>query len=237
MSTPYWRNDSDYAFTEGLSPDRWVWEFLRRNPKYREDWYEKLVAFQTAVAEGRAAAVVTDPDDPHFAIWNLHHEAFEKWRLFVYLNPSQDEPEHLGFVPEMVAAATVRKDFPTADQDGSWQTVEIQLTLHNAAIRFNLRQPLKRLLQHAKFLLERFQAEFKAAGGRVRRGRTLPRKWRLYLRCLDARSDGATYESMAEVFFPADTLSPNEDSLKKIDDTLRQARRMLRPSSYERILA
>ena len=32
------RKDKDYNFTEPISNERWAWEFLRRNPKYKDDW-------------------------------------------------------------------------------------------------------------------------------------------------------------------------------------------------------
>ena len=35
---PDWRNQQDYAFTRSLTADQWAWEFLRRNPSYREAW-------------------------------------------------------------------------------------------------------------------------------------------------------------------------------------------------------
>ena len=177
---------------------------------------------------------ITDPDDPLFAVWQLHHEAFEKWRLYNYVNPAQDEPYYLSFIREFDAGEITRRDFPTATS-GDPEKVEIELAPHDVVIRFNLRQPLPRLLEQAKVRLERLQAQFKAAGGEVRRRRMLPVKWRLYLRSLDAKTDGATYEQMAEVFFPAATTLPDEDPIKKVEETIRQARRMLRPSAYERI--
>jgi hypothetical protein len=35
---PDWRNPQDYDFTRTLSAGQWAWEFLRRNPRYREAW-------------------------------------------------------------------------------------------------------------------------------------------------------------------------------------------------------
>src|SRR5689334_15892912 len=35
---PNWKVDADYAYTAQLDDQGWAWEFLRRNPEYREDW-------------------------------------------------------------------------------------------------------------------------------------------------------------------------------------------------------
>ena len=33
-----WRKKKDYEFTKELSNEGWAWEFLRRNPKYIDQW-------------------------------------------------------------------------------------------------------------------------------------------------------------------------------------------------------
>lgn len=38
--TPNWRIESDYDFTETLSPKAWAWQFLKRNKKYQKDYQE-----------------------------------------------------------------------------------------------------------------------------------------------------------------------------------------------------
>ena len=35
---PDWRNRSHYDYTASLSRQGWAWEFLRRNPDYRQDF-------------------------------------------------------------------------------------------------------------------------------------------------------------------------------------------------------
>lgn len=42
MTKRDWRNDADYDFTEELDLNGWAWEFLRRNPEYRNDWEIEL---------------------------------------------------------------------------------------------------------------------------------------------------------------------------------------------------
>lgn len=40
MPRPNWQIKEDYSFTETLTPEGWAWEFLRRNPDYRQDYQE-----------------------------------------------------------------------------------------------------------------------------------------------------------------------------------------------------
>lgn len=37
---PNWKNEAEYSFTENLSAEGWAWEFLRRNPNYRDAYIE-----------------------------------------------------------------------------------------------------------------------------------------------------------------------------------------------------
>ena len=63
----YWRNETDYDFTEGLTHERWAWEFLRRNSEYRRDWHERF-------SDQRIAPMAP-------------------WCLFAYVDPQDDDPE------------------------------------------------------------------------------------------------------------------------------------------------
>jgi hypothetical protein len=40
MTNQDWRNPDDYSYTAALGAEGWAWEFLRRNPVYRNDWVE-----------------------------------------------------------------------------------------------------------------------------------------------------------------------------------------------------
>jgi len=37
---PNWRDPTTYAYTKNLTREAWAWEFLRRNPAYRDAWKE-----------------------------------------------------------------------------------------------------------------------------------------------------------------------------------------------------
>ena len=38
QSSPDWRDPSCYKYTAELTSPQWAWEFLRRHPKYQQDW-------------------------------------------------------------------------------------------------------------------------------------------------------------------------------------------------------
>jgi hypothetical protein len=92
-----------------------------------------------------------------------------------------------------------------------------------------------KLLKYTRLLLTVMQRQFEAAGGSVIRPRRLGDKWRLYLRALDAKSDGASYAEMAKVFFPPERVDRDADPTKMVEGILRRAKRMTRPSVYAKI--
>ena len=54
-----WKREQDYEYTQYLPPSRWAWEFLRRNPDYRDCWES---GDQSGAHEWGLARLV-DPDD------------------------------------------------------------------------------------------------------------------------------------------------------------------------------
>lgn len=233
----YWRNESDYSFTEGLAPKWWAWEFLRRNADYRRDWHEKLRDYELHGEHRLPPPIKTggtrglSPEDPDFllATGRFYREAWDRWNLWGYVNPSQERPTHLEFLV-FVGAATLPEGFPEVPKEP--QQKELTVYPHDILLRMDFRWPISRLLQEARFLLEHAQTGFRAAGYKLLRTRRMPENWRLYLRALDARADGASYKQIAEVLFPNEAGDPD----RKVGETLRQARRLLKPSGYVKIL-
>lgn len=65
-----WQKQDDYRFTELLSSALWAWQFLRRNPRYRQDYQWFIKNWRALEADyGRA---------PHrdFARWKLDARAY-----------------------------------------------------------------------------------------------------------------------------------------------------------------
>lgn len=233
-----WRNPDDYEFPEDFSVIRWAWEFLRRNPKYRQDWQATLGRYLAKEGEfmstqqtidlimsGKAAEIpipelvhVPDddyaPDHPSFAISS--HRALEDWCLsYGYLNPDQDAPALLHFRDPEGNVITNR---PKTEQSPSlvWA-------------RFNLRRPIKPQLEGVSKTLLEVQAALKASFGGIRRPKGHRALWPLYLRLLDARNDGAQQKKVAEHLSRERADAIDE---KEISDQTRAALRLTKPAGY-----
>lgn len=69
---------SDYAYTDSLTDSDWAWEFLRRNPDYRADYYESRV---------RTTKTVSHPSGIRIHRARGHHHNAKKRGLAVFANP------------------------------------------------------------------------------------------------------------------------------------------------------
>ncbi|MEX0344376.1 MAG: DUF2285 domain-containing protein [Rhizobiaceae bacterium] len=69
---------SDYAYTDSLTDSDWVWEFLRRNPDYRVDYYESRV---------RTTKTVSHPSGIRIHRARGYHHNATKWGLAVFADP------------------------------------------------------------------------------------------------------------------------------------------------------
>jgi len=46
-----WENEDEYKYMDNHTPELWAWEFLRRNPKYQEDWIRELSRWKKSISE------------------------------------------------------------------------------------------------------------------------------------------------------------------------------------------
>jgi hypothetical protein len=74
-----WEDPEAYQYVENLSPQRWAWEFLRRNPDYRADWK-------------------ANPNSNELAL---------KWGLKQMVNPAEADPIQLAFSPPTFGGAFI----------------------------------------------------------------------------------------------------------------------------------
>lgn len=68
----------DYAYTDSLTDSDWAWEFLRRNPDYRTDYYE---------SRAQTAKAVTHPSGVQIHRARGHHHNANRWGLAVFADP------------------------------------------------------------------------------------------------------------------------------------------------------
>lgn len=69
---------SEYAYTEDLTDTDWAWEFLRRNPDYRTDYYESRAKLSKEISHASGVRI--------YRTRGYHHNA-RKWGLAVFSNP------------------------------------------------------------------------------------------------------------------------------------------------------
>ncbi len=202
MSTPRWDHPEDYAFTASLSIGQWMWEFLRRNPAYREDWEWFDATWRTL--EGRYGR----PPNRDFARWEADPLA---WRSVAdddcgECRIDQDRVKiecwmgaRWGFYKFPLSPDT---DAPVIGEQLSWREREqpvIELDAGDigdtggarVALAFDLAMPLRPQLEAARRFLQVRQA------GLRRRGElemctvaTQAGRWRLMLQVLDAGAQG-----------------------------------------------
>ena len=196
---------ADYAYTQELSGAQWAWEFLRRNPRYRQEWIAFNEVWQLLeAAYGR-------PPNRDFCAWKADPRAWVRAEDCPGSDCRVDQDKVL-IECAMGARWCFYKFPPDPDDDDPvgagclvWREVETDTPLvspddHNwlgddparVALGFDLSMPLREQLERAKRLLQVMQRQRQKSGRvetvsiRAQRG-TL----RLMLQLLDAESDGA----------------------------------------------
>lgn len=219
---PDWRKTDDYRFPETFPPNRWAWEFLRRNPGYQADWNAALSRFRSGVGEFEdysENARADDVEDPEFY---LFVEERKKWHLSALLNPAVDEPNHLGFELDFGRMRRLKEGASFTARGPTYAIVE-----------FNLHLSLPPQLELAERKLKHAQQSLKIKPhlSRPQRG-----KFPLYLRLLDAfLGDKRTAKQIADVL-------ANEPGMEELDEKtvwaqLQASKRMMRPEGYLSILS
>ena len=67
---PDWRNPQDYVFTHNLTAGQWAWEYLRRNPVYRQEWGEFMAIWR------RLEAAYGKPSERDVEAWKRDPRAW-----------------------------------------------------------------------------------------------------------------------------------------------------------------
>ena len=207
-----WRDPQAYDFCEGLTSAQWAWEFLRRNPEYQRQWQ----AFHHTWLELEAA--YGRPPNRDFCAWKNDP------RAWVPASECQESDCRVDQDKVLIECALGARwgfhKFPPdpADDDPvgqgrlSWRPLEDEpLSLcgegsdppgpdSSLGLVFDLSLPLKPQLEQARKQLQMESAL------RRRQGRLVPKRlsllgthWKLLLRIIDARADGALEELGVEI--------------------------------------
>jgi hypothetical protein len=203
---PDWREPETYAFTAHLTREQWAWEFLRRNPEYRQAWAAFAATWQDL------ETAYGSPPNRNFPAWRQDPRAWvhaadcpegeclvdqDKVLIECALgarfgfhkfppDPADDDPVGAGRLTwRELGPKPVRELSPR-------ELTELGSDPALLALAFDLSQPLRAQIEQAKRQLQMLQRE------RVREGTlTLAtvagrqHLWTCALRLLDAEAAGA----------------------------------------------
>lgn len=252
---PDWKDDSVYPDPDNTSPEQWAWEFKRRNSDYQKD-YELL---QTVEAENSQAittpygfgkwAYVPPPAlneskeqyDERILRKNggsnelipLDKYLTEKWGLWGdMVDPKKDYYEEIRILGSTHVRLIGQKeefdnlgnpDFPY-DISGCFEKE------NEVLLAFDLGQPIPKLIDDAKSLLEMLQDETKL---KPKSKKAHPKLYPTYLRVLDANNSEATVKEMARIIYPKiDNEYPDFKGNQHIRDNLKAAEKLCKSFTF-----
>jgi hypothetical protein len=248
----------------GMTRERWAWEFLRRNADYQREW-EQLLA--SGAADEIIAQEEITRDHPHLYIYSQPPLESQRWGLVVYCNPRTPQPRSLCFprsfgriilgtllkhfqrkseppdhtvIKRSIRGGLLenfRRDTAVTRHDLRSQSYPLTLTEEQAAVIFDLSQPLDPQLKAVGVSLRKYQEHYiekREITKTVTRHHV--NNWVRYLRALDAQATGASLDAIAEVLLPQHSNTyPEYMGRKRAVDTLQQARTLV-DGGYRKIL-
>ena len=203
---PNWTNPTSYPPVEGTPGTQWAWEFLRRNPKYREA-YSKLTHVtrirNPVIGLNRIEAPGHEVMEEFSRLWNIA----ERFHLIDGLyppDPESSENPHLSFRVNWIRSYQYSKQRPEHT---------IPIPPGKVLIEFDTSLPFDDQLRNAKEILKQAGspcgAKFQAS------------KFPFYLRILDARSECETpsFKTIGEHLYP-ESFEPASKAAKAHDTAI-----------------
>lgn len=234
---PNWKNASDYAFTSSLDDLGWTWEFLRRNPTYREDYGKAKNSLADVSSAEQHLKFNVPPDSSNVRLWwNL---GLSWWIYGPIRDPARDDPPRFltGFPwqPNSAEAESFFAATPEESQDEEaavpYQIPQVQRAGF-ALLVFDLRKPWGPQKIRAAAIFNARQAAL--SKGVIK---FPPHKgsenWPMYLRVLDAREAKVTCAEIAMALLANEFGDKaGNDPAKKVEKYWAQAKRLrLHPTS------
>ena len=175
---PDWREADQYPATDSLTHRQWRWQFLRRRPEFREEW-------QAGVRDGKLWFDTVMTGDPE--------RCKREYGTVTVFDPRRDYND--GALYQRFTRVN------TAVEGVSYELSERWTESGLALFRFDLTQALRPQITKAEVGLKALQKERFGTKNtpKPKRG-----NWPLYLRALDAKDAGASYDLMARTFWPDD---------------------------------
>jgi hypothetical protein len=210
---PDWRDASAYPKPDEISNQLWRWEFIRRMPDYRAAWdkasgvqYE--IECRRATDSKRELTRIKKPDDLYFTVSSAAYsfpEEFNdllKYGIHPIYNPRLRVPRPFKDGPSIIQYADERGGYFCSTPKPTDRQEPVSILAGWTAIHFDLTVPLNPQVARARTRLEQLQIAFAEENDFVdklrintsrRARRTL---WPFYLRVLDARNEGMTFEQI-----------------------------------------
>lgn len=208
---PDWRDESQYPAPGDLTSELWRWQFIRRMGDYREAWDRaapmEAALYMEVTSEGRTlASELGMPVPPHYRGFHVgmvpvdHPANFVgliRYRLLGWPNPRTNLPTGTLLYSDHLAGAGLA----IGEADGML-TRNIYVKPHHARVTFDLTAPLgpqlERAEKHLRHAQERYGERhgFLPAVREQEKHRVRDEKWPLYLRTMDARNDGVTFDEI-----------------------------------------
>jgi hypothetical protein len=220
---PNWIEPRAYPDPHALILNQWAWEFLRRNPRYQQDWAEKVEPVVTSTGAFDNSLISKELDAEITAIE-------EKYGIMMAQDPREGR-----WPPSFRSDFVTMYECPRSFNSVRWA---IQVDRDELYVKFNLRRPIGGQIEEVRGWIENRQRDLVNSRliPKPRRTRQWRDKWPMYLRVLDARAAGASLNEIAGILVP-DT--PNSYPEFKGRDAIRKgltAARRLRDGGYLHML-
>jgi hypothetical protein len=193
---PDWQDATAYPGPDDLTAREWWWEFNRRRPDYRQLWAE---SDKRDWSHDTVLAADVDWLRIHFHMSRLQdpRKSYSAWTLMQNWYPNNgvfepwehERPEWRDDIVDHLRESYELKRYQDKLSDEA----------HLVMYRFNLDEPLEPQLQKAATHLRANQRELYGDRPTPRHRRE---NWPIFLRCLDGRDCGATYQQLADILWP-----------------------------------
>ena len=212
---PDWHDGGAYPDHKSVGPLTWCWEFLRRNPEYREFWERVERAKQALGPLDRP--LTTSPDDSaKVRIWDggtlvgtaEAEERFGLWRAYD---------------PRLSESGAQFTRFGAIYCTGWEQAMSVPEG--KVAILFDPFLPIEPQLKSARVTLQSLGRARSYMSGQKAKSEARPRVllFANYLRVLDAKEAGASDREIAKVLFPK---LDEDKGIRNVQNQYKAAKRM-----------
>ena len=187
---PDWRIDASYP-AENTSLNMWQWQFTRRRPDYRDEWHKYKGETYERYLTVHGADKTLRPEDKAFRV--DIPGSLRKYGLLSCPNPAFSKPI-IGGDNGPVFIEFEKGGHFISDITDEPRMAKVFLDSMCLAVSFDLSMPLAEQLERVRKNLEVAQQRRKGPTPSFRRHTA---KWATYLRVIDARDAGQTWDVIA----------------------------------------